>query len=435
MKITIVGSGYVGLVTGTCFSELGNEVICADSDSAKVDLLKKGGVPIYEPGLDELIKKNVKSGRLTFTTDIKKAVSGSEVVFICVGTPPRDDGSADLTGIEKVSKDIAEHVDSYKLIVEKSTVPVETGEWVRRTISKFNKSGSEFEIASNPEFLREGSAIKDFMNPDRVVIGVESERAEKLLRDLYEPLNTKIVVTNIKGAEIIKHAANSFLATKISFINALSNICEKTGADVEQVAEGIGLDSRINKHFLKAGIGFGGSCFPKDLKAFIHISENLGYDFGLLKEVDKINEKQKDLAMEKIRKMLWNISGKVIAVWGLAFKPDTDDIRSAPSIEIIKRLLLEGGRIKAYDPVAMDNSRVELEGDGDIEFCSDVYSAAEGADCVIVMTEWNEFKEVDWDRIKKEMTQPFILDGRNMYDPKKLTELGFTYVGIGRATR
>lgn len=434
MKITIVGSGYVGLVTGTCFSDLGNQVICADSDPVKIDTLKKGGVPIYEPGLDELIKKNVKGGRLSFTTDIKKAVSGSEVVFICVGTPPRDDGSADLTGIEKVSKDIAEHVDSYKLIVEKSTVPVETGEWVRRTISKFNKSGSEFEIASNPEFLREGSAIKDFMNPDRVVIGVESQRAEKLLRELYEPLNTKIVVTNIKGAEIIKHAANSFLATKISFINALSNICEKTGADVEQVAEGIGLDSRINRHFLRAGVGFGGSCFPKDLKAFIHICENMGYDFGLLKEVEKINERQKDMVVEKIRKMMWNISGKVIAVWGLAFKPDTDDIRSAPAIDIIRRLLFQGAKIKAYDPVASVNAERELAGSGKIEFCSSVYEAASGADCVAVMTEWNEFKEVDWARIKKEMAEPAVLDGRNIYDPKKMAKMGFTYEGIGRAS-
>jgi UDPglucose 6-dehydrogenase len=432
MKITIVGSGYVGLVTGTCFSDLGNEVICVDSDSAKIDLLKKGAVPIYEPGLEELIKKNVKGGRLSFTTDIKKAVSGSEVVFICVGTPPRDDGSADLSGVEKVSKDIAEHFDSYKLIVEKSTVPVETGEWVRRTIAKFNKSGCEFEIASNPEFLREGSAIKDFMNPDRVVIGVESERGERLLRDIYEPLNTKIVVTNIKGAEIIKHAANSFLAVKISFINALSNICEKTGADVEQVAEGIGLDSRVNKHFLRAGIGFGGSCFPKDLKAFIHICEKLGYDFGMLKEVEKINEAQKDIAVEKIRKMLWNMSGKVIAVWGLAFKPDTDDIRSAPSIDIINRLLAEGASIRAYDPVAMDNSRRQFADSKNIEFCSDVYDAAKSADCIALMTEWNEFKEVDWKKIKKGMVHPFILDGRNIYDPKKLRDLGFTYEGIGR---
>ncbi|MFA6635499.1 MAG: UDP-glucose/GDP-mannose dehydrogenase family protein [Candidatus Omnitrophota bacterium] len=432
MKITIVGSGYVGLVTGTCFSDLGNEVICADSDSAKIGLLKKGGVPIYEPGLEELIKKNVKSGRLSFTTDIKKAVSGSEVVFICVGTPPKDDGSADLSGVEKVSKDIAEHFDSYKLIVEKSTVPVETGEWVRRTIAKFNKSGSEFEIASNPEFLREGSAIKDFMNPDRVVIGVESERGEKILRDIYEPLNTKIVVTNIKGAEIIKHAANSFLAVKISFINALSNICEKTGADVEQVAEGIGLDSRVNKHFLRAGIGFGGSCFPKDLKAFIHICEKLSYDFGMLKEVEKINERQKELAVEKIRKMLWNMSGKVIAVWGLAFKPDTDDIRSAPAIDIINRLLSEGARIRAYDPVAMDNSRKLFADSPNIEFSRDIYDAARSADCIVLMTEWNDFKEVDWNRIKKEMAQTFILDGRNIYDPEKMRDLGFTYEGIGR---
>ncbi len=432
MKIAIVGSGYVGLVTGTCFSDLGNEVICADSDNDKVELLKRGGVPIYEPGLAELISKNVKSGRLSFTTDIRKAVALSEVVFICVGTPPKEDGSADLTGIEKVSKDIAEHVDSYKLIVEKSTVPVETGEWVRRTIGKFSKSGSEFEIASNPEFLREGSAISDFINPDRVVIGVESKRAEKLLKEIYEPLNTNIVVTNIKGAEIIKHASNSFLATKISFINALSNICERTGADIEQVAEGIGYDSRINKHFLKAGIGFGGSCFPKDLKAFIHISQNLGYDFGLLKEVERINEEQKALAVEKIRRMLWNISEKVIGVWGLAFKPNTDDIRSAPALEIIERLLDEGARVRAYDPVAMDNSKKQLTSGKNIEFCSDIYDAAENADCIVVMTEWNEFKEVDWDRVKDAMTQPVLLDGRNMYDPVKLREMGFTYEGIGR---
>jgi UDPglucose 6-dehydrogenase len=432
MKVAIVGSGYVGLVTGTCFSDLGNEVVCADSDPAKIDLLKKGGVPIYEPGLEELIRKNVKSGRLSFTTDIKKAVSGSEVVFICVGTPPREDGSADLTGVEKVSQDIAEHFDSYKLIVEKSTVPVETGEWVRRTISKFNKSGNEFEIASNPEFLREGSAIKDFMNPDRVVIGVESERGEKLLRRLYAPLNTRIVVTSIKGAEIIKHAANSFLATKISFINALSNICEKTGADIKQVSEGIGLDSRINKHFLKAGIGFGGSCFPKDLKAFIHICEKMGYDFGLLKEVEKINKAQKDLAVEKIRSMLWNISGKVIAVWGLAFKPDTDDIRLAPSIYIIKRLISEGARIKAYDPVAMDNSAKELGREGNVEFCENMYETVNGADCLVVMTEWNEFKEVEWEKVKNGMNQHFIMDGRNIYDPGKLKGMGFMYAGIGR---
>ncbi|MDP8259135.1 MAG: UDP-glucose/GDP-mannose dehydrogenase family protein, partial [Candidatus Aadella gelida] len=310
MKLSIMGAGYVGLVTGACFADLGIEVICADNDEEKIKLLNSGKIPIYEPGLEEIVKKNSSNGRLTFTSDIKEAVKASEVIFICVGTPPREDGSADLTAIEKVSRVIAENMDSYKLVVEKSTVPVETGEWVKKTINAFKKKDCEFDAASNPEFLREGSAIKDFMNPDRVVIGVESERAEKILRELYGPLDTKIVVTDIKGAEIIKHASNSFLATKISFINALSNICEKTGADINAVAEGIGFDSRINKHFLKAGIGFGGSCFPKDLKAFIHISESLGYPFDMLKEVDKINEKQKELAFQKITKMLWNLPGK-----------------------------------------------------------------------------------------------------------------------------
>ena len=433
MKLAIVGTGYVGLVTGTCFADLGNDVVCADNDEKKIKTLKGGSIPIYEPGLEELVKKNTANGRLKFTSDIKEAIKSSEIIFICVGTPSREDGSADLTGIERVSRDIAGHIDSYKLIVEKSTVPVETGEWVKKTISSFMDGASEFEVASNPEFLREGSAIKDFMNPDRVVIGVESERAEKLMRELYEPLNTKIVVANIKGAEIIKHAANSFLATKISFINALSNICERTGADINEVAEGIGLDSRVNKHFLRAGIGFGGSCFPKDLKAFIRISEKLGYPLDILKEVEKINEKQKDLAIQKITEMLWNIPGKTIGVWGLSFKPDTDDIRSAPSIDIIKRLLEQGAKIKAFDPVAMENVKCELG--KSIEYCRDIYDVASDADCVVLMTEWNEFKEIDWERIKKEMKQPVILDGRNIYDPEKLKAMGFKYQGIGRGSK
>ena len=433
MKLAIVGTGYVGLVTGTCFADLGNDVVCADNDEKKIKTLKGGSIPIYEPGLEELVKKNTANGRLKFTSDIKEAIKSSEIIFICVGTPSREDGSADLTGIERVSRDIAGHIDSYKLIVEKSTVPVETGEWVKKTISSFMDGASEFEVASNPEFLREGSAIKDFMNPDRVVIGVESERAEKLMRELYEPLNTKIVVANIKGAEIIKHAANSFLATKISFINALSNICERTGADINEVAEGIGLDSRVNKHFLRAGIGFGGSCFPKDLKAFIRISEKLGYPLDILKEVEKINEKQKDLAIQKITEMLWNLPGKTIGVWGLSFKPDTDDIRSAPSIDIIKRLLEQGAKIKAFDPVAMENVKCELG--KSIEYCRDIYDVASDADCVVLMTEWNEFKEIDWERIKKEMKQPVILDGRNIYDPEKLKAMGFKYQGIGRGSK
>ncbi|MFH1305134.1 MAG: UDP-glucose/GDP-mannose dehydrogenase family protein [Candidatus Omnitrophota bacterium] len=430
MKLAIIGTGYVGLVTGACFADLGNTVICADNDKGKIDLLNKGGMPIYEPGLEELVKKNSRDGRLTFTVDIETAVRSSDVIFICVGTPSRDDGSADLTSIEKVSRTIAKGLNSYKLIVEKSTVPVETGEWVKRTIDTFKETGQAFDIASNPEFLREGSAIDDFMKPDRVVIGVETEEAEKMLKALYAPLNAKIVVTNIKGAEIIKHAANSFLATKISFINAVSNICDSVGTDIDAVAEGIGLDPRISRHFLKAGIGFGGACFPKDLKAFIHISESLGHTFDLLKEVDKINEAQKELAIRKIRKMLWNLQDKVIGVWGLAFKPDTDDIRSAPSIDIIKRLLSEGANVKAFDPAAMEKSKKELA--GRIVYCEDVYETAREADCVVLMTEWNEFKEIDWARVKESMKQPVVFDGRNIYDPAKLRSMGFRYAGVGR---
>ena len=430
MKLSIIGVGYVGLVTGVCFANLGIEVLCADNDEKKIDLLNNGGIPIYEPGLEELVKKCIANGRLAFTSDIKKAVKTSEVIFICVGTPPRDDGSADLSEIEKVSKVIAENMDSYKLVVEKSTVPVETGEWVKKTINTFKSKNCEFDAASNPEFLREGSAIEDFMKPDRIVIGVESKKAEKILKELYGPLDTKIVVTNIKGAEIIKHASNSFLATKISFINALSNICDKTGADINAVAEGVGLDKRINKHFLKAGVGFGGSCFPKDLKAFIHISETLGHPFDMLKEVEKINEMQKDIVVRKAIDMLWNIKDKTIAIWGLAFKPNTDDIRSSPAIDIIESLLKEGAKIKAFDPAAMENAKNRL---GEkIIYCKDVYETAEDADCIILMTEWNEFKEVNWNKIKNIMAQCAVLDGRNIYDSEKLKELGFKYMGMGR---
>ena len=430
MKLAIIGTGYVGLVTGTCFAELGNEVICADNDEKKIAVLNDGGIPIYEPGLEELVKKNRDQGRLSFTANLQEAVKTSEVIFICVGTPPREDGSADLTSIEKVSRTIAKCMNSYKLIVEKSTVPIETGRWVENTIDTFKKAAVDFDVASNPEFLREGTAIDDFMNPDRVVIGVETEKAEEILKKLYEPLKAKIVVANIRGAEIIKHASNSFLATKISFINALSNICEKGGANIDEVAEGIGLDSRINKKFLNAGIGFGGSCFPKDLKAFIYISEKLGYSFNLLKEVERINEMQKDLMVKKTEDMLWNLPDKTIAVWGLAFKPNTDDVRSAPAIDIVKRLLSAGAKIKAFDPEAMEKAKEEL---GDkIVFCKDIYEAVQDSDCIMLMTEWNEFKEVDWQRIKDLMKQPVILDGRNIYDPEMLKKMGFKYTGVGR---
>ncbi len=430
MKIALIGAGYVGLVTGACFADLGNEIICVDNNREKVEMLRQGVVPIYEPGLEEMVRKNLQNKRLTFTDDIKKAVEISDIIFICVGTPSREDGSADLRDVEKVSRVIAESMDSYKLIVEKSTVPVETSEWIKKTVAGFKKKNCDFDVASNPEFLREGSAIDDFMTPDRIVIGVETERAEKMLKALYQPLDTKIVVTNIKGAEIIKHASNSFLAAKISFINAVSNICDRVGADITQVAEGIGLDSRIGSRFLKAGIGFGGSCFPKDLKAFIYIAEKLGYSFDMLKEVEKINERQKDIVMRKMTELLWNIPEKTIAVWGLSFKANTDDIRYSPSLEIIRRLLKEGAKVKAYDPVAISNAKKEL---GDkIEYSNDVYSCAQNADCIMLMTEWNEFKEVNWERVVKSMKQPVIFDGRNIYDPYKMAEMGFKYAGIGR---
>jgi len=437
MKIAMIGSGYVGLVTGACFADLGNQVICVDSDSEKIDTLKKGLIPIYEPGLEELVKKGKKAGRLQFTTSIEKAVKESEILFICVGTPPMEDGSADLTNIENVSREIARHMDSYKLIVEKSTVPVETGEWVKRTVSAFAAQNgklktAKFDIASNPEFLREGSAINDFMKPDRIVIGIETEKAEKILRSLYDPFNATLVVTDIKGAELIKHASNSFLATKISFVNAIANICEKTGADIEEVARGIGLDRRINTSFLKAGAGFGGFCFPKDLKAFIHIAESLGYRFDLLKEVERINEEQKTLVVKKIKDLLWNLPGKTVSVLGLSFKPNTDDIRFSPAIAIIKRLVSEKCIIKAYDPCAMEKTKTELG--NKITYSSNVYDSLKESDCLLLMTEWNEFKELDFEKVKKLMKQPIIVDGRNIYDPVKMKELGFTYTGIGRKT-
>lgn len=429
MKIAIVGTGYVGLCTGACFSELGNSVICVDIIGEKIAGLKKGIIPIYEPQLKELVDRNVSIGRLRFTTSLKEAVDSSEVIFIAVGTPPKQDGSADLSHVENVALSIARVMESYHLIVEKSTVPVQTGMRVEKTIREHAKEGVEFDVASNPEFLREGSAIHDFLHPDRVVIGVSSERAAKMLKKLYEPLNAPIIVTDINSAEIIKHAANSFLATKISFINAVANICEKTGANIEEVAHGIGLDKRIGESFLNAGIGYGGSCFPKDVSAFIKISENMGYDFKLLKEVEAINKKQKELFMKKIHDGLWNLSGKSIGVLGLAFKPDTDDMREAPSIDLINYLVKEGASVRVYDPKAMENSKHMLPG---IAYCGDEYDAAKGADALVIVTEWKEFKELDLNCLKSLMKKPLIFDGRNLFDPQKMKSGGFTYVSIGR---
>lgn len=429
MDIAIIGSGYVGLVTGTCLAEVGNNVICVDNDREKVESLAKGRVTIYEPGLEGLVRRNLKHKRLKFTTSIREAVEKSLIIFIAVNTPPKPSGEADLIYVENVSRDIAKCMTSYKLIVEKSTVPIETGIWVKRVVKANNKKKVPFDVASNPEFLREGSAVSDFMHPDRIVIGAESKKAKELLKELYRPFNVPVIVTNIMSAEIIKHASNSFLATKISFINAISNICERTGADVVEVAKGMGMDKRIEKAFLDAGVGFGGSCFPKDLSAFISMSEKFGYDFGLLREVVKINQGQKELLLGKIKESLWNLEGKTVGILGLAFKPNTDDLRNAPAIDIIKALKKENVKIKAYDPEAMDKARKVLE---DVEFCKDAYDAARNSDCLIIITEWDEFRKLDFKRIKKLLKQPLIIDGRNIYDPKIMKKQGFRYVGIGR---
>ncbi len=429
MNISIIGSGYVGLVTGACFAELGNHVICADNDIKKISGLKKGTVPIYEPGLEELIVDNLKNKRLKFTASIREAVKFSEVIFIAVGTPALENGEADLTGIENVARSIALNMDGYRLIVEKSTVPVETCAWVKKTISTYVKKGHKFDVVSNPEFLREGSAINDFTHPDRIILGVESAKAKQIMTSLYQPLNRPILITNVKSAELIKHASNAFLATKISFINALSRICDLVGADVKEVAQGMGLDNCIGRYFLHAGIGYGGSCFPKDLEAFITIAQKLGYDFGILKAVKNTNEEQKKFVLKKIKDALWIIKDKTIAVLGLAFKPNTDDLRNAPGIDLINALMQEGAKIKAYDPKAMEKAKKSLKG---VIFCKDSYQAAKGADCLIIATEWNEFKELDFVKLKKTLKRPLIIDGRNIYDPKLLKELGFTYIGIGR---
>ncbi len=430
MKIAVIGSGHVGLITGLCFAELGNSCVCVDVDTKKIQMLKKNIPPFYEPGLEELLKKNNKKKRIVFTANIKEAVERCDIIFIAVGTPPKDNGDADLTYVESVAREIALAMKSYKLIVEKSTVPVETGSWLKKTITAYNKRGVEFDVASNPEFLREGQAIYDFMCPDRVILGVESERAQQLLLTLYKPLKTKFVVTDIKSAEIIKHASNSFLSTKISFINQIAQICDKVGADVTKVAEGMGLDKRIGRSFLNAGCGFGGFCFPKDLVAFIRIAERRGIDFSLLKVVEKINETKKKEMMHKIEQLLWNLPGKTVAVWGLSFKPDTDDMRFAPSVDIINMLLEEKVKIKAYDPQAIHEAKKVFG--AKIQFCKDPYETVKGAHCLAVVTEWDEFKKVNMEKVKRLMTLPNVVDGRNIFEPAALKKLGFVYRGMGR---
>jgi UDPglucose 6-dehydrogenase len=428
-KVCIIGTGYVGLVTGACLADMKNRVVCVDNDIEKVKMLKRGKVPIYEPGLEEIIKRNTAAGRLTFTTSIAEGVRSSEIVFIAVSTPPKADGTADLTAVALVAREVAEAMDGYRLIVDKSTVPVKTGEKVAETIKRYNRKNVDFDVASNPEFLREGSAIGDTMIPDRIVIGISSTRAAKILKELYAPLKAPVIVTDIKSAEIIKHASNSFLALKISFANALGQICELAGANVMQVVEGMGLDKRIGKAFLNAGIGYGGSCFPKDVAAFIKISEELGFDFELLKMVEQINRDQRTRFVKKIEETLWIVKDKTIGVLGLAFKPNTDDMRSAPSLDIVAALQREGATVKVYDPQSMEVSRKMLKG---VKFCKGPYEVARGSDALVIVTEWDEFKQLNLDKLRSIMTHPIIIDGRNIFDPAVMEEKGFIYKSIGR---
>jgi len=429
MKVCMIGTGYVGLVSGTCFAEIGHNVICVDNDEKKIKVLKRGDIPIYEPGLKEMVIKNVNAGRLSFTTSIKEGVERSLFLFIAVGTPPKEDGEPDLSSVEKVAEEIGSAMNDYKIIIEKSTVPVQTGKWVRTVIERFNKKGTDFDVASNPEFLREGAAINDFLHPDRIVLGVESERGKEKLLELYKPMDAPKIVTDIASAELIKHASNSFLSTKISFINAISIICERSGADILKVAEGMGLDKRIGRDFLNAGLGFGGFCFPKDIKAFISIAKKMGYDFRLLREVDNINHEQMLRVIGKLEEMLWNVRNKTVGILGLAFKPNTDDMRFAPSITIIQELQKHGAKIKAYDPVAMKRAKEIMP---DVEYCADAYSVAKESDGIILVTEWDEFRKLDLQKILKLLRQPIFLDGRNIFDPAKMKAMGFIYSGIGR---
>jgi len=429
MKVCIIGTGYVGLVTGATLAELGNQVICVDNNEEKVAMLNRDEIPIYEPGLKEMVRSAREADRIKFITSISEGVRASDIIFIAVSTPPKPDGSADLSMVAAVAKEVAENLNGYKVVVDKSTVPVKTGEKVADTISRYSQGNVEFDVVSNPEFLREGSAIYDTFHPDRIVVGTSSRRAADMLIELYKPLDAPVIVTDINSAEIIKHAANSFLATKISFANALVHICEASGANVEEVTKGVGLDKRVGNRFLNAGVGYGGSCFPKDVSAFISIADELGYDFKLLKEVENINEFQSEYFFNKIKETLWILEDKTIAILGLAFKPNTDDMRNAPAEKIIARLLAEGARIKAFDPKSMEKAREILP---EIEYCDSPYQAAEGADALVIITEWNEFKEMDLGRIKDLLHQPIILDGRNIYDPANMEELGFTYKSVGR---
>jgi len=435
MHIAIVGSGYVGLVTGACLADFGMYVTCVDNDERKIAMLKRGEVPIYEPGLDAIIAKNAKAGRLLFTTELKEAVQKALAVFIAVGTPPKEDGSADLTYVVQVAEAIADHMDGYKVVVTKSTVPIGTGQLIEKVIRERN-GRFPFSVVSNPEFLREGSAISDFMRPDRVVIGARDPQAVAIMRDIYKPLNlieTPFVITNVESSELIKYASNAFLATKITFINEIARQCELLGADVHHVAKGMGLDGRIGPKFLHPGPGYGGSCFPKDTKAVTDIARQAGCPFEIVETVVKVNDDIKLRMVEKIRQACGgSVKGLTLGVLGLAFKPETDDMREAPAIPILEALAGEAGAIRAYDPAAMANAREVLP--SSIQYCEDAYDAATGADCLVIMTEWNQFRSLDIDRLKGLLRQLRVVDLRNVYEPERMREEGFEYVGVGRAT-
>jgi UDPglucose 6-dehydrogenase len=430
MNICVIGTGYVGLVTGSVFADLGNEVVCVDKDEAKIAMLNQGEMPIYEPGLEEMVARNMADQRLCFTTDVEDAVSRSEVVFICVGTPPKENGEPDMRYVEEAAKSVARALNRYKVVVNKSTVPVGTGDLVREIIETNRRREVDFDVVSNPEFLREGSAIHDTLNPDRIIIGAPNHVVAMKILELYAPLERPMLITDVASAEMIKYASNAFLATKISFINAIACICEAAGADVVQVMKGMGYDQRIGAAFLQAGLGFGGSCFPKDSQALICTAKKFGYDFHLLKSVVQVNTEQTARFMDRLEAALGGFEGRTVAVLGLAFKPNTDDMREAKSLEIIARLLASGATVRAYDPIAVEKTREVFP---QIAYGENAYDAAKGADAAVIVTEWNEFKYLNLDRLGEAMKGKIIFDGRNIYDPVRMRRLGFDYHCIGRA--
>jgi len=431
-QITMVGTGYVGLVTGACLADFGNQVICGDVDEDKIAILERGEIPFYEPGLRELVDRNRQKGRLRFSTDIPDSIRRSDIIFIAVGTPMEDDGGVDLSAVMAVAQTIADHLEGYTIVVNKSTVPVGTGARVREIIRQRTNDEAEFDVVSNPEFLREGSAIRDFTHPDRVVIGTSSPRAMKIMSEIYRPLyliETPIVRTTVETAEMIKYASNAFLATKISFINEVANLCEQVGADVQVVAKAVGLDGRIGPKFLHAGPGYGGSCFPKDTVGFLKVAEAAGSGLEIVQAAVRVNHQQRRRMVQKVSDAVGDLKGKTIGVLGLSFKPRTDDVREAPAIHVIRDMQEKGASIRAYDPAAMDNARKILNG---VEYCDDAYSVCRGAHALVFMTEWNEFRELDLMRIKELLEEPVIIDTRNIYEPEDMSQLGFRYTGVGR---